>query len=79
VGCVPWGGRAARIMDLPNTLKELREELAQINAGIEAMERMDAGRRRGPGRPPKWVADANTKQKRDARPAVSKSAAAKEA
>jgi hypothetical protein len=42
-------------MDLPNILKELREQRDQIDIGIMALERMEAGRKRGPGRPPKWL------------------------
>ena len=47
-------------MDLPNILKQLREQLAQLNAGIVALERIEAGKSRGPGRPPKWMTGART-------------------
>jgi len=42
-------------MDLPNILKQLREQRDQIDIGIMALERMESGKRRGPGRPPKWL------------------------
>jgi hypothetical protein len=47
-------------MDLPNILKQLREQLEQIDISILALERMEAGKKRGPGRPPKWLVATKT-------------------
>ena len=51
-------------MDIPNILKQLREELAKLNESIRVIERMAAGMRRGPGRPPKWMIEAKAEPKR---------------
>jgi hypothetical protein len=55
-------------MDLPKILKQLRDEFAQLNESILALERMEAGRTRRRGRPPIWLAEAKriTKPKRRA-------------
>ena len=42
-------------MDLEAILKQLREEREQVDISILAIERLQAGRRRG--RPPKWLAE----------------------
>jgi hypothetical protein len=47
-------------MDLPNILKQLREQRDQLDVSILALERIEAGKARGPGRPPKWLTEAKT-------------------
>jgi len=44
-------------MDLEAVLKQLREEREQIQIGILAMERLQAGQGTRRGRPPKWLAE----------------------
>ena len=55
-------------MDLEAILKQLREEREQVDESILALELLQAGRSRGPGRPPKWLeevkADAPKKRGR---------------
>jgi hypothetical protein len=57
-------------MDLQDILKQLRDQLAQLNLSIGALERIEAGKSRGPGRPPKWMAEAKAVEapKRRGRP-----------
>jgi hypothetical protein len=43
-------------MELEAILKQLREELVDVNTGILVFERLAAGKPRGRGRPPKWLA-----------------------
>jgi hypothetical protein len=43
-------------MDLEAILKQLRDEREQLEEAILALERMEVGRSRGRGRPPKWLA-----------------------
>jgi hypothetical protein len=62
-------------MDLQSVLKELREELSLVNEAILTLERMAAGKHRGPGRPPKWIAEAKAEPKRRGRPSNGTSAA----
>jgi hypothetical protein len=45
-------------MDLNEILEQLREERAQIDEAIIVLERMQLGRGRRRGRPPKWVQEA---------------------
>ncbi len=40
-------------MDLIKILSDLREELTNVTAAIESLERLQRGRRRG--RPPAWL------------------------
>ena len=45
-------------MDLPKVLRDLHEELANLNAAIASLERLqEAGKHRG--RPAEWLADVN--------------------
>lgn len=55
-------------MDIEAILKQLREELAHINEGILAIERLAAGGHVRRGRPPKWLAAAKAQPKRRGRP-----------
>ncbi len=45
-------------MDLHSILKQLHEQLAKVNSSIQALERIEGGKPRGRGRPPKWLAEA---------------------
>ena len=45
-------------MNLNEILEQLREERAQIEEAIIALERMHLGRGRRRGRPPKWMQEA---------------------
>jgi hypothetical protein len=45
-------------MDVKGILDQLREERAQIAEAIIALERMQLGRGRRRGRPPKWMQEA---------------------
>jgi hypothetical protein len=67
-------------MDIQAILKQLREERDQLDVSILAIERLAAGKHRGPGRPPKWLADAAKPAKRQtvSRGAEKKSIEAKE-
>jgi hypothetical protein len=51
-------------MDVQNSLTQLREELAGVNESITALEILASGRRRGPGRPPKWAEVAEIRKRR---------------
>ena len=66
-------------MDLDAILKILRDERDQLAESILALERMEAGRSRGRGRPPKWLATvkAETPKKRGRPPGSGKKAGAK--
>jgi AT hook motif len=44
-------------MDLEAILKQLRDEREQIEVSILAIERLQSGRSRGRGRPPKWMTE----------------------
>ena len=46
-------------MDLAATLKELRDQLEAVKQAMAAFERIAAGGKRGRGRPPKWMKQAN--------------------
>ena len=52
-------------MDLAKVLLQLHEELANLNAAILSLERLQEGGRRR-GRPPAWLADVK-KAERSAR------------
>jgi hypothetical protein len=56
-------------LNLPVAIKELRKQLARINASILAIEQLAGGGKRK-GRPPKWIAEAaiETPAKRRGRP-----------
>jgi len=45
-------------MDLPNILKQLNIDLANLNATIQALEQMEVATTRRRGRPPKWLVEA---------------------
>jgi len=45
-------------MDLEAILKQLRDERAQVEVSILAIERLQAGQAPRRGRPPKWIAEA---------------------
>jgi hypothetical protein len=45
-------------VDIDKVLKELRQERAQLEEAILSIERLAAGRARGRGRPPSWLAAA---------------------
>jgi len=45
-------------MDLPNILKQLHNDLANLNATIQALEQMEVSTPRRRGRPPKWLVEA---------------------
>jgi hypothetical protein len=45
-------------MDLPNILKQLHNDLANLTATIHALEQMEATTTRRRGRPPKWLIEA---------------------
>lgn len=64
-------------MDISAILEELRQERQQIAEAITSLERLVAGRRRGRGRPPKWMSDLQTKRR--ARPPASKNKPKQEA
>jgi hypothetical protein len=67
-------------MDIGKILQELREERAQLEEAILAIERLAIGRTRRRGRPPKWLAAQKASQegpKRRGRPPGKKSAATK--
>ena len=46
-------------MDLAATLKELRDQLEAVKQAMAAFERIAAGGKRGRGRLPKWMKQAN--------------------
>lgn len=45
-------------MAFTNILKQLREQHARLTETILALERLEAGKSRGRGRPPKWLTQA---------------------
>jgi hypothetical protein len=47
-------------MDLKKILAQLREERETLDVVISSLERVEHGRRRGPGRPPNWVTKSAT-------------------
>ena len=47
-------------MDVSKILEELKGDCEQIEEAILSLERLARGRRRGPGRPPNWMADVPT-------------------
>jgi hypothetical protein len=49
-------------VDLDAILDQLREELDIINQSILAIARLEAGKARGPGRPPKWLTEVTASQ-----------------
>jgi hypothetical protein len=55
-------------MDLEAILKQLREERDKLDQSIMAIQRLAAGRHRGRGRPPKWLAKAKTEPKQRGQP-----------
>ena len=57
-------------MDVNKILEELRTERDQLGDAILALERIARGRGKRRGRPPKWMAEAETRKKRG-RPASS--------
>jgi hypothetical protein len=60
-------------MDVSKILAELKAERAQIEEAILSLERLARGRGRGPGRPPNWMAEAESHTpKRRGRPPGSK-------
>lgn len=50
-------------MDVNKILEELRTERDQLEDAILALERMARGRGKRRGRPPKWMAEAETRKK----------------
>jgi hypothetical protein len=56
-------------MDVIKILAELREELAQIDAAILSLERLERGAGPRRGRPPRWLTDLR-KQEEGKKPAV---------
>jgi len=58
-------------MDLLKMLADLRQERAQIEEAITALERLASGRGKRPGRPPAWMTGASV-PKRKGRPPGSK-------
>ena len=69
-------------MNLSVILQSLREEREQLEEAILAIEHLAAGRTRGRGRPPKWLAEqkkAQSAPKRRGRPPGRKSASAEKA
>ncbi len=57
-------------MDVNKILEELRTERDQLGDAILALERIARGKGKRRGRPPKWMAKAETRKKRG-RPAGS--------
>jgi hypothetical protein len=47
-------------MDIPNILRQLREQLEAIKISIAALERVAASKGPRRGRPPKWMIEAKT-------------------
>lgn len=61
-------------MDIEAILKQLRAQRDQIDASIAAIQHLEAGKSRGPGRPPKWLAAVKANVKAGARTGVSTAA-----
>lgn len=47
-------------MDLEKSLRELREELDEINQAIIVLERIATNGRKPTGRPPAWLSEARS-------------------
>ena len=59
-------------MDILRMIIELREQRAQMDQAILALERLAQGQRRRRGRPPIWMTAAKDTPKRRGRPPGSK-------
>jgi hypothetical protein len=51
-------------MDIPKIMRQLREELAVVDEAILSLERLDSGRSKRRGRPPKWLKEAKASIKK---------------
>jgi hypothetical protein len=49
-------------MDLQKMIAELQAEKERLDAAIEALERLTAGKIKRRGRPPRWLADEIQRQ-----------------
>jgi hypothetical protein len=51
-------------MDIKNVILEFRSEVERIDQAIRSLEQLAMAKRRGRGRPPKWLSEMKAKENR---------------